>query len=165
MPLCQKCDIEFPNFMKISGKKRNLHKRKYCISCSPFGLHNTRTLHKKKTNFKMCSICKIEKHNSNFYKRRKNECSSYCKNCSAKVSKKARKEKREKMFEYAGSKCKVCNYDRCIDALEFHHLDPKEKEFGIAQMGNRSISVILKEIDKCILVCANCHREIHSDIL
>ena len=114
---------------------------------------------------KTCSICKKEKDDSQFYKKRKTELSSYCKPCAAGVSLKARLEKKTAMFEYVGASCKLCGYDRCTDALDFHHLDPDKKDFSISKMGNMSLPKILKEIDKCIMVCANCHREIHAGLL
>lgn len=78
---------------------------------------------------------------------------------------KRRKKLREKAIEYGGGKCKVCGYSKELTALEFHHTDPKEKDFGLSQRGlTRSWEKIKLEIDKCVLVCANCHREIHSGI-
>lgn len=62
--------------------------------------------------------------------------------------------------EYAGAKCSLCGYDKCQAALEFHHLDPNEKDFNISH-SNKSFESMKPELDKCILVCANCHREIH----
>lgn len=72
-----------------------------------------------------------------------------------------RKKAKLKLVEYKGGKCEKCRYDRCVDALEFHHLDPNEKDFSI---GGKSWSLerLKKEVDKCILICANCHRELHS---
>ena len=52
------------------------------------------------------------------------------------------------------------DYDKCMSALEFHHLDPKEKDFSIST-NIKSLDLIKKELDKCILLCANCHREEH----
>lgn len=77
---------------------------------------------------------------------------------------KRRKKIREKAINYKGGKCELCNYNKCPQALEFHHLN-KQKEFGISAKGyTRSWEKVKKEIDKCILVCANCHREMHVDI-
>ena len=73
----------------------------------------------------------------------------------------SRKRLKEKLVAYKGGKCEVCGYDKCITALEFHHLDPTEKEFGIGGKNVLSFEKCKKEVDKCILVCANCHREIH----
>ena len=77
-----------------------------------------------------------------------------------------RKKLREKAVEYKGGKCIFCAYNRCQAALDFHHLDPKQKEFGVSLDGiTRSWERIIKELDKCILVCSNCHREIHAGML
>lgn len=76
-----------------------------------------------------------------------------------------RKELKIRSIEYKGGKCCKCGYKKCISALEFHHMDPKEKDFGISNKGyTRSWNIIKEELDKCILVCANCHREIHENI-
>jgi hypothetical protein len=67
--------------------------------------------------------------------------------------------------EYKGGCCSVCGYDRCIEALEFHHLDPEKKDFGISNKGyTRSWEKIKKELDQCEILCANCHREVHAKI-
>ena len=73
----------------------------------------------------------------------------------------ARRKLKQKLVEYKGGKCEICGYDKCIDALEFHHLNPSEKEFTICSGDYKSFEKAKKEADKCILVCANCHREIH----
>lgn len=59
--------------------------------------------------------------------------------------------------------CSICG-EKSICCLDFHHLDPSEKEYGVAQMlgTGYSLEKIKKEIDKCILVCSNCHRKIHN---
>lgn len=92
----------------------------------------------------------------------------YCsRKCQKTGSVKARRQALKKMaLEYKGNKCKICGYDKCLQALEFHHLDPNEKDFGIAAKGHtRSWESIKKELDKCILVCSNCHMEIHYNII
>ncbi len=76
-----------------------------------------------------------------------------------------RKELRQKAIAYKGGKCQRCGYDRCIEALEFHHLDYSRKEFGISSKGyTRSWREIREELEKCMLFCANCHREIHAGL-
>lgn len=74
----------------------------------------------------------------------------------------SRRRLKEKLVEYKGGKCEICGYNKCISALEFHHLDPLQKEFNI-NGDYKSIERAKKEVDKCILVCANCHREIHYE--
>jgi hypothetical protein len=67
-----------------------------------------------------------------------------------------------KAIEYKGGKSNQCGYDKCPDALIFHHLDPSQKDFGISENGrSRSFEKMKPELDKCILVCSNCHAEIH----
>lgn len=81
----------------------------------------------------------------------------YLKNAVAK----RRKTMRHRAIEYKGGKCSLCGYDRCFDALEFHHVDGR-KDFGLSQDGlTRSWDRIEQELKKCILICANCHREEH----
>ena len=66
-----------------------------------------------------------------------------------------------KAIEYKGGKCEICGYDKCEWALDFHHLDSTKKDFGISQYIKLSWEKVRNELDKCIMVCANCHREIH----
>lgn len=78
---------------------------------------------------------------------------------------KRRKMIRRKAIDHKGGRCEICGYDRCKEALEFHHLDDESKDFGISSEGyTRSWDRVKQEIDKCILVCANCHRELHMGI-
>jgi hypothetical protein len=78
---------------------------------------------------------------------------------------KRRKAIRQKALLYKGGRCQRCGYDRCQEALEFHHLTSSQKEFGISSRGyTRSWSKIQAELDKCMLLCANCHREIHCEL-
>jgi len=78
---------------------------------------------------------------------------------------KRRKKIREMAIKYKGGKCEICGYKKCLQALEFHHTSNTGKDFGISAKGyTRSWRRVKKEISKCILVCANCHREIHAGI-
>lgn len=95
--------------------------------------------------------------------KQKKYCSTRCKNNNT-VSR-SRKELKRKAVEYKGGKCEMCGYDKCIDALDFHHKEPSQKEFGVSKnTHNRKWEDIKKEIEKCMLLCANCHRELHSTI-
>ena len=89
--------------------------------------------------------------------------SNKCKKCNV-INVQRRRIKIKKLaIEYKGGKCEKCGYDKCDAALDFHHIDSNQKEFGIGNKGyTRSWERIKIELDKCILVCANCHREIHS---
>lgn len=65
------------------------------------------------------------------------------------------------LVTYKGGKCQKCGYDKCIEALHFHHVNPEEKEFNVCS-ASYSIERLKKEADKCILLCANCHVEEHN---
>jgi hypothetical protein len=74
-----------------------------------------------------------------------------------------RRRLKVKAIGYKGGKCILCGYDRCNAALEFHHVDKGAKGFGLSRGGRiRSWESIMKELDKCVLVCANCHREVEA---
>ena len=60
-----------------------------------------------------------------------------------------------------GGKCRLCGYSRCIDSMHFHHADPTLKEFTISTK-SWSWERLVQELSKCVLVCANCHGEIHA---
>jgi len=74
-----------------------------------------------------------------------------------------RKRVKKRLIDYKGGKCQCCGYNACDEAMEFHHVDPTIKDFQISG-STRSFESLKVEVDKTILVCANCHREIHSDL-
>lgn len=69
-----------------------------------------------------------------------------------------------KAIKYKGGCCIVCGYDRCVSALSFHHLDPKTKDFGISGK-TMSWNRVQLELAKCVLLCHNCHAEVHSEVV
>ncbi len=77
--------------------------------------------------------------------------------------KKWRKNSKERIIEAMGGKCIICGYNKCTASLSLHHLDPNKKElsFGAIRANPRAWQKIVKELRKCILVCNNCHGEIH----
>lgn len=104
---------------------------------------------------------------NDFFPKKQAKTRKYCYNCVPEESYTngavLRKNIKQWSLEYKGFKCECCGYDKCEVALEFHHLNPLEKDFNIS---DRNIKLnwedIKKELDKCILVCSNCHREIHA---
>ena len=76
-----------------------------------------------------------------------------------------RQRLKERAVYVLGSKCQICGYNKCITALEFHHINPQEKDINFNDNANRSWEKTRKELQKCILVCANCHREIHAGLI
>jgi hypothetical protein len=65
----------------------------------------------------------------------------------------------------AGGRCVICGYDRCVAALQFHHLEPSQKAFGLSKRGvTRSIEAARAEAGKCTLLCSNCHAEVEAGV-
>lgn len=134
MKTCAKCQSTFPNFIIKDGKKVNLQRRKYCLSCSPLGKHNTAQLeiHREKK-------------------------SSY-------PYQKARGIKRKiELVNLLGGRCKSCGYNKNLGALQFHHTNPSNKitQLDVRNLTNRKWSFIMEEVKKCELLCSNCHAEKH----
>ena len=72
-------------------------------------------------------------------------------------------KKRIELIQYLGGKCSICGYDKSFSALEFHHKNPEEKEFSLdmRKIASKNIDELKSEADKCVLLCSNCHKEIH----
>lgn len=94
-------------------------------------------------------------------------CSTKCKvkdHSSYPAQQKRGYERKRKLVNLLGGKCSRCGYSKCLAALEFHHTDPENKSFqlDLRSLSNRSFKVCKEESHKCILLCANCHRELHN---
>lgn len=107
--------------------------------------------HNKNGSQKICSLCGNEIKNN--YKNR-----SKCQSCTTRI-----RRYRTKMMavEYLGGKCKKCGWTGNVAAFEFHHLD-NNKDFNIGNASNKSWAYVVKELDKCELLCSNCHRIVHT---
>jgi hypothetical protein len=98
---------------------------------------------------------------NNVVERKSNYCSEKCYSKARVVTR--RKRLKELSISFLGGKCGLCNYNKCVRSLDFHHLDAGLKSFGIASSGySHSWAKIKEELKKCILVCSNCHGEIHE---
>ena len=76
-----------------------------------------------------------------------------------------RRSIKQQLVNYKGGKCEICGYNKNLAALQFHHLDPSQKDFSIStnlMLKDFSMNNYYQEVDKCILLCANCHMEIHN---
>lgn len=77
-----------------------------------------------------------------------------------------RQRVKQKLVAAFGGACAICGYDRCSQALDFHHLDPGEKDFAITGRGiPRAWKKVLDEAEKCVMLCKNCHTEVHAGLL
>jgi hypothetical protein len=151
---CLKCGDEFPFIVMINGKNRNLGSRKYCLRCSPFKSHNTLKIHisGSRNDKCQCESCKRKY----CYSKSKGHTRKICNSC---IVKKSRLKFKKKMVEYKGGKCEKCGYNKSVYAMDFHHL--YGKDFRLSRGYHKSWKLVKAELDKCSLLCSNCHREIH----
>lgn len=116
--------------------------------------------------FRYCPRCKKDCPTNEFYDRRgKKNSSVYCKKCTTDQVVERTKKLKKEMVDYKGGCCEICGYKKYIGALDFHHINPNEKDFTIAHIRQYKFDEVIKEeLDKCMLVCSNCHREIHGGL-
>lgn len=113
-----------------------------------------------------CPKCKTDKELSEFYLLPNGKLNhSYCKKCQNQNVIDRQRLWKKKAINYKGNKCALCSYDRCDAALEFHHKDPSQKDFALSAGRLRKFESSKAELDKCVLVCSNCHREIHLGLV
>jgi hypothetical protein len=166
--ICERCKKEFFEDWRKDKQSRKNPIRFCSRSCSNKRQHSEET--KKKISKalikinKFCISCNMKLNWSNK--------SGFCSKCKkpSKTRNELMKTHREniklKLIELKGNKCILCGYFRCIKALEFHHTNPKEKDYGISmKVGNLGLEKIKIELKKCILVCSNCHKEIHNNMI
>lgn len=76
------------------------------------------------------------------------------------------RELKQSFLDYKGNACIVCKYDKCIGALEFHHVDPSTKNFSIGTFyDEEKLKKVFDELDKCVVLCSNCHKEHHYGLI
>lgn len=120
--------------------------------------------HKKATIIdgkRCCSRCKDWKDLSSFSTKGEGRHHHYCKICLATYQADRWRDRKKKAIELMGGKCSKCGYCRNYAALEFHHLDPSQKDFDFNVGRRRSWNKLIVEIKKCVLLCSNCHKEEH----
>lgn len=147
---CLKCYETFSEYAIVNGKERQLTSRKYCLKCSPFGHRNTKRLHlpiKDKTD-KQCPDCGKK------FKWTKNNVCSTCRMY------KRRHKNRNQALDYLGKKCNRCGHSD-TDVLTFHHKNEQTKSYNLSRNWHRPWKIVIKEIKKCELLCANCHMKLH----
>ncbi len=87
-----------------------------------------------------------------------------CLKCASDYQTKTNQSLKTRMVDHAGGCCVVCNYDGYIGALEFHHIKPSTKSFEVNSRCKKTWEAILTEIEKCVLLCSNCHKEVHAGV-
>ena len=115
---------------------------------------------------KVCTKCGRELPLDQFNWREKSKGTrrSECKKCHSDFMKNRYKQKKSEIQDLKiGLKCAKCGYNKCGASLEFHHINPEEKDEKVARMmtNNYNLDIVKEEIKKCIVLCANCHHEFH----
>jgi len=171
MPVCLQCDKEFPVKIEVDGKVRTIGTRLYCLQCSPFGSRNkcggkprAIVLGHDDVECQQCSRCSKTLPVEDFYlkrilKTRERRRHSFCKNCKKIEIKHAHRDLKSRAVILMGNQCADCHrqFPQCV--YQFHHLDPKEKDIGIAKI--HSWEKMQSELQKCVMICANCHSIRH----
>lgn len=136
------------------AKRLNVKIGKVVYALKKLGLKtNIERYTTKKKKCKICGELDINK----FYKDRKNICIK----CKVDESNGNVRDRKQEFVDYKGGKCVICGYNKCLGAFDFHHRDPNEKDLNLSKMTSRCFDSVKIELDKCDLLCANCHREIH----
>src|SRR5690242_7325773 len=103
--------------------------------------------------------CRV--HGVTTFKLRDDSKTFRCLKCRSADVSNSRRRCKEQLVREAGGRCQICGYDNYIGALQFHHVDPKTKRFGVSHRGiPRALAVAREETRRCVLLCANCHAEI-----
>lgn len=149
-------NVVLNHYVDENGKSHNCQRRKYCFVCSPFGLHNTRQLESVPAGVSEKKCIECGKEHSQKGRR--------CFGCYFRRKKGIRKQK---IIGIVGKQCWLCNYDRTWNNLCFHHVTPEQKKFGLSarEVVGTKWERVFAEMQKCVLVCMNCHGEIHAGLI
>jgi hypothetical protein len=161
MPICKRCGEEFPDLHIHKGSFRDFSKRKYCVNCRPVG-STTPVRPIKKRELVECLVCSKPLEGI-----QRKYCSADCRwqaTFGYSIQQKRAVARKLKLIEMGGGACAICGYNKNIAAFHFHHLEPSKKRFRLDSqaISNRSWNSILEEFAKCILLCGNCHAELHN---
>jgi hypothetical protein len=169
MNICKCCKKEFGTRIEHGGRVWYLYNRLYCPECTPLGSRPSKrnpALRSRKEGRHICAKCQIEKPLEEFGRRSESlRPLSWCKMCSNNLRNTERKTSKQFAINHLGGKCMICGYSKCFTSLHCHHKDPSLKEFCIATAGKKSSEDLKKELDKCVLLCSNCHGEYHEGLI
>ena len=153
---CKKCNKDIPASMLVDDKRVSLTGRVYCTECSPIGTrkfcgkrNRDGSLNKGRSLERTCKTC------DRFFTTKTSQWE--CRKCQSKRIRRARKEEAVSIL---GGSCIKCGYDKCIDALDFHHKDPKLKKTEVSNLIDAAC--FWDEVKKCVLLCCRCHTELHA---
>jgi hypothetical protein len=113
-----------------------------------------------------CRACGVQKNTTEFFKAADERYfDKICKACKHNAQQSRRIAFKAWCVEYKGGRCVICGYNKCHASLDFHHIDSEKKSFEIS--GSKRLITkerAIKELDKCVLLCKNCHGEYHAGV-
>lgn len=142
---CEACGRLFAAKQMIDGKVRSLYRRRFCLSCSPFGIHNTSGRPPGDLDADQLLAHRRKRRNDKTYR----------------YLKKRRRQLKAQLVAIRGGQCSGCSYSGPAAAFDFHHRDPTTKRFAIGSF-NGTLEALWSEAEKCDMLCANCHRVHHA---
>lgn len=153
-----KCNQKYHNSLKVNANSCACGAKIYADSkqCRKCREYNGKRLDRDK--YYECENCGKK---YKFTDKKNGATSIKCASCQVNIRK---HQNKIKAIEYKGGKCERCGYMKCIRALCFHHKDPSQKDFGISGNHCRKWEIVKSELDKCLLLCHNCHMEIHDEL-
>ncbi len=137
MNTCKTCGGQFKTKVLIDGKRISLQRRMNCLKCVPYGSPGW-SPNAVKPRHRIINNQAVTTY---------------------------RQRVKLRSIDYLGGKCWACEYSKCLSALVFHHIDPESKSFGVADGRTRKWETVRTELDKCALLCANCHEEVHFGLI
>jgi len=171
--ICKHCGSEFPNWILVDGVRKNLSTRSYCLGCKPYSSGNTKRLSRYREinghEQKLCSVCQKWKDvEYAWYKVTRGDkvyTNSHCKDCTNARSRCLAADLKRKAVNYKGEKCYDCGELFPDYIYDFHHRDPSAKDFKVSNHLTRNMDwqKVKDELDKCDMLCSNCHRHRHYD--
>jgi hypothetical protein len=171
MKLCKKCGIEIPKKIVVDGITIYASQRNFCLSCVPLDknkkLGTENVIVRNGKDFRVCDNCKteLELNEENFHRRNRGDFFRKCRKCEQQRVRKGRSKNKKFVVDYMGGKCVRCGYNKCYQALELHHKDGDDKEYTLSSFSyNLNNEKVVEELKKCVLLCANCHREVEYGI-
>jgi hypothetical protein len=112
---------------------------------------------------RFCPRCETDRALGDYYFTKDETVSGYCKDCDKARVIKRQIDNKLRAVVYKGGSCQICGYSKCLSAMDFHHVEPGLKEFEIST-SKRSFEQNKAELDKCVLLCCRCHREVEDGI-
>jgi len=151
MPTCTVCGNKFKTYSKINGVLKNLGNRRRCLICQPWGAPR----YPPRTNDEKVQASRLK--SKRYYEKRKKELG---------VNPVTERNRRRKMsiVNFLGGSCIICGYKRTPKNITFHHCYDKDLHLDSRAL-SLSMENIRKELSKCIMVCHNCHGEIHAGLI